>query len=105
MTSDPRIKKKKDKKMAQNQVDKRRNLATNAITHATQLWDSLVALKEISDEAATAGNFLQTDFDDTDLAHLTPASIGAWITIHAPAIYNFIYNDATRKQIILEIRR
>jgi hypothetical protein len=93
--------------MAQDQTDKRRNIATNAIAYATQLWDALLALKELSEERAIAGNFVDTDFDGTDMKHLTPFMIGSLLDTHAPAIYNFVADAGTpaRLDILLEVRR
>lgn len=67
--------------MAQSLVDKRRNLATNVVIHATALWDNYLALQELKTERAKMedGNFVQSDFDGTDLTHLTPGMIGNFI--------------------------
>ena len=64
--------------MAQSLVAKRRNIATNAVIHATALWDHYQALLELKTERSKMedGNFAQSDFDGTDLVHLTPAMIG-----------------------------
>lgn len=65
--------------MPQSLVSKRHNIATNAVIYATQLWDAYLGLQELKLERSKMedGNFQQTDFDGTDLAHLTPAMIGA----------------------------
>lgn len=62
--------------MAQDLVQKRRNIATNTVIHATRIVDSLRALDALQEEAAIV-TFVQTDFDDTDLEHLTPNILAA----------------------------
>lgn len=73
--------------MAQSLVSKRRNIATNAAIHATTLWDSYQALQELKLERAKMedGNFQQSDFDDTDLQHLSPGIIGG--------LFDFVLTD------------
>jgi hypothetical protein len=75
--------------MAQSLVQKRRNLATNTIIHATQLWDAFQRLLDLKLERDNMedGNWVQTDFDGTDLEHLTPAMIGG--------LYDFVLTDLT----------
>jgi len=61
--------------MPQNVVNKRRNIATNAVIYATQLADAINGLKELQverNEMGAGGAYEQADFDDTDLTHLTP---------------------------------
>lgn len=93
--------------MAQDQTDKRRNIATNAVFYATQLWDSLNALKELAAEHVVAGNFEDADFEVTDLKHLTPFMIGSLLDIHVPAIYDFVTDSGTpaREDTLLGVRR
>lgn len=93
--------------MAQDQTAKRRNIATNAVIHATAVYDHLQALKQLTAERAVAGNFVDADFDGTDLQHLTPFMIGSLLDTHAPAISNFLEDAGTpaRKQVFLEVRR
>lgn len=75
--------------MAQSLVNKRRNIATNAVIHATALWDNYKALVSLQEQRANMedGNFVQTDFDGTDLEHLTPAMIGG--------LFDFVLTDLT----------
>jgi len=93
--------------MPQDQTEKRRNIATNAVIHATALWDALVALEELTAERVVAGNFVDTDFDGTDLVHLTPFMIGSLLDTHAPAIKAFVEDAGTpaRRQVLLEVRK
>lgn len=93
--------------MAAVQTDKRRNIATNAIIHATALWDHLLALKALAEERAVAGNFEDADFTGTDLKHVTPFAIGSLLDTIVPDIYDFITDAGTpaRKTILLEVRR
>lgn len=93
--------------MAQSLVNKRRNIATNAVIHATQLWDHLQALKGLALERAQAGNFEQTDFDDTDLEHLTPFMIGSLLDTIIPGIAGYVEDSANpaRRDILLQVRR
>lgn len=95
--------------MAQSLVNKRRNIATNAVNHATALWDHYQALQELKIERAKMedGNFQQTDFDNTDLTHLTPAMLGG--------LFDFVLADlktwfedaghAERIERITQVRR
>ncbi len=93
--------------MSQDLTTKRRNIASNAVFYATQLWDALLALQELSAEHVVAGNFEDADFDTTDLQHLTPFMIGSLLDTHIPAIYDFVTDAGTpaRKDTILEVRR
>lgn len=66
--------------MAQDVTNKKRNVASNTVIHATRLVDALLALDALQEEynAVTAVSaFAQSDFDGTDLQHLTPALINA----------------------------
>lgn len=63
--------------MAQDLVDKRRNVATNMMIEGTRLADAIVALQELQAEFAQCGSFQQSDFDNTALKHLTPGILSA----------------------------
>ena len=62
--------------MAQDLIDKRRNIATNTVIHATRLVDALRALDALQEEVAQV-TFVQSDFDGTSLKHLSPALMAA----------------------------
>jgi hypothetical protein len=92
--------------MAQSVVAKRRNIASNAVIQATVFYDALRALSDLSAERAELGDFVQTDFDGTDLEHLTPFVVGSLLDIVVPAIRTFVdVTDATRKHMLLQMRR
>ena len=59
--------------MAQDLIDKRRNLATNTIIQATRLGDAILALQALQAEYGQCGTFLQAEFDGSSLKHVSPA--------------------------------
>lgn len=92
--------------MAQSLVSKRRNIATRSVAAATQLWDAFETLQDIALERAQAGNFLQTDFDGTDLEHLTPFMIGVLLdTIVADLNTWMVAGSPVRRDVFLQVRR
>lgn len=63
--------------MAQDLTEKRRNVASNMVIQGTRLVDAIVALQELQAEFAQCGTFVQADFDNTALKHLTPGILSA----------------------------
>jgi hypothetical protein len=92
--------------MAQDLVQKRRNLASNAVVHATRLADAIYALRQLKDEFAHVGSYAQSDFDGTDLAHLTPGLMNA-VFGGGGVVDDFAANfdEAANKQNLLQLRR
>jgi hypothetical protein len=90
--------------MAQSQVQKRLNIAGNAVIHATRLVDALLALEQLKEERLQAGNFLDSDFDGTDLNHLTPYMIGTLLDTVVPALVA-TYAVPTNHDILLQVRK
>jgi len=88
--------------MAQDLVSKRLNIAAATVTQATALWNATIALRELQAERAVAGNFEDTDFDGTDLQHLTAFMIGAFLDTHVPALVDAIDDH---QQQLLELRK
>lgn len=93
--------------MAQDNTQKRRQMAREAIIAATKLWDALQELAELKLERATAGNFVDADFEAGELAHLTPFMIGSLIDTHAPDIKAFVEDAGApaRLDVILGVRQ
>jgi hypothetical protein len=94
--------------MAQDLINKRQNLATNTVTFATQLWDAYQALLEIKKERAQlAQDFLDSDFADTDLKHLTAGMIGSLLDFVVADLDTWFQDGAhpNRVQLTLQVRR
>ena len=95
---------------AQDQSRKRQNIATNAVIHATALWDAIQALELLRQERGQAGNFVDADFTESDLIHLTPFMIGSLLDTITPELKTAIEGgsvgaNAARKDILLQVRR
>ena len=100
--------------MAQSLLDKRRNLATNAVIQATRLLDAARALADLAGEQDnTPGfSFEQSDFDGTDLQHLTPGLIGYLLDFVVPQLDSELDVEIsggggfpTRRSILEQIRK
>ena len=94
----------------QDLVSKRRNIATNAMIYVTQIVDAYTALQLLQDEYAQAGSFAQTDFDGTDLEHLTPGIVntlfgGGGVADNLETNYIDTANSGRNKQILLQMRK
>lgn len=96
---------KEKKNVAQDLLAKRRNLASNTVIHATRLVDAILALDALQEEFAHVGTFLQVDFDNTDLKHLTPGMLNA-VFGGAGVVDSLVtnYNLAANKQNLLQLR-
>ena len=94
--------------MAQDQTGKRRNLASEAVIHATAFVDALTALQTLKEERLQAGDFQDADFDGTDLAHLPPGMVGQLFDFVVPDLslnYEDAANGGRNKQVLLQMRR
>ena len=89
---------------AQNQSAKRQNLASNAVIHATAAVDAIRALAALREERPEAGNFVDADFDGTDLQHLNPFLVGSLLDNVTPAL-KAVIDDAANKGILMAVRR
>lgn len=65
--------------MPQDLVAKRRNIASRMVTAVEKIVAGIDELQNLKQEFQVAGAFDQTDFDGTDLRHLTPAIVGQLI--------------------------
>lgn len=93
--------------MAQDQTDKRRNLASRAMNASIAFVDALLEMQQIAAERPVAGNFVDADFDGTSLKHMTPAMIGTLIDIVVPNLitnYVDVANGGRNKQVLNEVR-
>lgn len=86
----------------QDQTAKRLNIATRTVEAATRLWDAAQELKQVKAERAVAGNFVDVEFENTDLKHLTAFMIGSLLDTHVPELLTAI---EAKQQILLEVRR
>lgn len=94
--------------MAQDQTSKRRNIATNAVTHCTNFLTALTNLIELSAQRGQSGDFVDADFEGTDLRHLTPGIVGTLFDFVVPSINtNFIdsANGNRNENIIRQMLR
>ena len=92
--------------MAQDVVAKRRNIASKMVDAATQLWDALNTLQELQAEHAQIADYDQTDFDGTDLKHLTPFLAGAVLSNVTPDLVTFLtVTHSAYRDYLLQIRR
>lgn len=93
---------------AEDLVAKRQNIATRSIAAATQLRDAIESLKLLKEERSTAGNFDDTDFENSDLKHLTAYDIGALLDTVVPSFDTTLQdvgNGGFNKSILLKVRR
>jgi len=95
---------------AQDQSNKRRNIASRAVTASTQLWDAVQDLSELSLERVQSGNFVDDDFSGTALTHLTPFLVGLLLDTVGPAVKTFMEsqiggNGAIPRDILIQMRQ
>jgi len=94
--------------MAQDISDQRRNVASKAVDAATKFVDSLYDLLQLKDQRAKfVSDFVQSDFDNTSLKHLTPAQLGTLFDFVVPSLNtNFIdaANGNRNQQILQQVR-
>lgn len=95
--------------MAQNISGKRFNLAFETVEAVERLVDALLALEALGEERLKLeAPFVQADFDDTPLQHLTPAMIGTLFDFVVPSLsanYADAPNGGRNQQILLQMRR
>jgi len=94
--------------MAQDISDQRRNVASKAVEAATKFVDSLYDLLQLKDQRAKfVSDFVDADFTNTSLKHLTAAQLGTLFDFVVPSL-NTNYIDAANggrnSQILLQIR-
>lgn len=73
---------------------------------ATRLWDTLITLQELQSEHSQIADFQQSDFNGTDLAHLTPFLAGAVLSNVTPDIVTFLtVTHSTYDDYLLQVRK
>jgi len=94
--------------MAQDLTAKRLNVASKAMTAATQLVDALNVLLELKEERAVfGGDFQDSDFASTALKHVTASMVGTLFDFVVPSLntnYLDAGNSGRNKQILLQMR-
>lgn len=86
---------------------KRRNIASRAVTAATQLVDALHTLQNLAEERAATDNFLDSDFTGTALAQLDAYTIGSLFDFVIPSLtanYTDAANGGRNKSVLLKVR-
>jgi len=76
--------------MAQDLVAKRRAIGANAASRATDLWNAVIFLQELTLEAQQSQNFEDSDFDAGNSPQLTGFMVGLFLSTVAPAIQTFL---------------
>lgn len=93
--------------MAQSLISKRQNLATNAVIHATNLWNAYQGLLEVKRERAQLSqDFQDSDFADTALQHLTAGMVGTLLDFVVTDLDTWFQDPAhpNRVQLTLQVR-
>jgi hypothetical protein len=95
--------------VASNLVPKRQNLASRSVDLATKFTDALYGLQLLMDERAKLPeDFQDSDFQNTDLAHLDAGMLGSLFDFVLPAFiitYEDEANGERNKQILMQVRR
>ncbi len=72
--------------MTQSLVQKRQNIASEAVVACKQLWEAMETLQDLQLQAVQAGNFLDSDFANTSLPQLTGFMVGLMLTVVTPGL-------------------
>jgi hypothetical protein len=73
--------------MAEDYTVKRRDMATRAVTAATQLIDAVNLLVNLGPKLAqSGGGFEDADFEGTGLSHLNSWKMNTLVNVVAPAL-------------------
>lgn len=92
-----------------DQVAKRQNITRKAITACQQIVDDLNILKQLKDERAVSGDFVDTDFSSVpDLVHLDAGTVGNLFDFVVPSIdtnYLDAANGNRNKNILLQMKK
>jgi len=94
--------------VAQDLVSKRLNLCSELVDNLQQWWTLTNLLRGLVLERPVVGNFAQSEFDNTDLKHLSPSLAGVLLETDLPAILAFILDEGGShhyQQHILEALR
>jgi hypothetical protein len=95
--------------VASNLVPKRQNLASRAVDLATKFTDCLYVMQLLMDERAKLPeDFQDSDFVNTDLAHLDAAMLGQLFDFVIPSFlqcYEDAANGGRNQQILMQVRK